>query len=488
MKLTEDLKKILNLGISLTGEKNYYRLLEKILAESMDITNSDAGTLYVVTSSETDDNKLKFMIMRNKTMNTYEGGEGEAIHLPDVPFEEENVCAFAAIHRKVVNIPDVNHSKEFNFIGPMRYDKMTGYHTKSMLVIPLENHENETLGVIQLINALDEEGTIIPYDKRYEYIVYSIASQAAVSLDNMNHEKEMKCLLNSMVSAFTTAIDERTPYNANHTKNVAKYTQQLIDYINKQYEIGNTPKHYDFRQREQLIMAAMLHDIGKLVTPIEIMNKTTRLGEKENSIISRFELIGAFLKIDYLEGKVSKEQYIEKKTYLEEMKQFIQKVNKASFLEEEEIIKIEQLSNYYYYKQNGEVIKYITANEKENLLIRRGTLTEKERKIMEEHVVVTARLLQQIHFGKEYKEVPKLAASHHEFLDGTGYPNHLKRGQIPKDAEILTVLDIYDSLISTDRPYKKPIPKEKAIKILEEMVKDGKLDGELVKQLKNMVE
>lgn len=487
MKLTEDLKKILNLGISLTGEKNYHRLLEKILAESMEITNSDAGTLYIVTSSKTED-RLKFMIMRNQTMNTYEGGQGEKINLPDVPFVEENVCAYAAIHRKVINIPDVYDSQEFDFIGPKRYDKITGYRTKSMLVIPLENHENEILGVIQLINALDEEKKVIPYDRRYEYIIYSIASQAAVTLANMNHDKDMKRLLDSMVSAFTTAIDERTPYNANHTKNVANYTKQLIDYINEQYKAGNTNIYYDDKQKEQLIMAAMLHDIGKLVTPLEIMNKSTRLEESEAIIENRFELIAAYLNIDFLEERISKEEYREKKKYLKDMKQLIREVNKAPFLEDEVMEKIEELSNYYYCKQNGEIIHYITDNEKESLLIKKGTLTSKERKIMEEHVVVTSRLLQKIHFGKEYKDVPKLASAHHEYLNGTGYPNHLTWEQIPKDAELLTVLDIYDSLISTDRPYKKPIPKERALIILEEMVKEGKLDGELVKQLKNMVQ
>lgn len=499
MNLTEDLKRILNIGISLTGEKNYNRLLEKILAESMEITNSDAGTLYVVAPLEQTNKEdctcsesaaaygLKFMIMRNQTLNTYQGGMGEQIDLPDVPFAEENVCSYSAIHHKIVNIPDVYHSDEFNFTGPKRYDKMTGYRTKSMLVIPLENHDNKTLGVIQLINAKDKDGNVISYEPKFEFIVFSIASQAAITLDNMNHVKEMKGLLNSMVAAFTTAIDERTPYNANHTKNVAKYTEQLIDYINNQYESGNTLLHYSENEKEQLVMAAMLHDIGKIVTPLEVMNKSTRLGGNADIIINRLEQIASYIKIDFLEGRLLEEEHQEKQKYLEEMKSFVKMADTIPFLEDEMIEKIQQLSKCQYQKEDGTIIPYITEQEKINLMIVKGTLNEEERKIMEEHVAITSRLLEQIRFGRDYKDVPKLAGSHHEYLNGTGYPKHLTEETMPKNAEVLPILDIYDSLISTDRPYKKQIPKEKAIHILEEMVEEGKLDKNLVFIFRDMI-
>lgn len=482
MNLGKDIRRILDVGIALTSEKDYYQLLEKIIKESMEITGCDAGTFYTMDSVG-----LKFMIMRNKTLQICQGGRGEKIHLARLPLREDNVCTYSAMNRKPVNIADAYQSSEFNFNGQKNYDRITGYRTQSMLVIPLVNHFNESLGVIQLINAMNEQGEIIPFDPQYEYVIHSLASQAAITLDNMNHFNEMKELLNSMVLAFTTAIDERTPYNANHTKNVAKYTEELIDFINREYSLGNTELYYSKERKEQLIMAAMLHDIGKLVTPIEVMNKSTRLGDGMAAILNRFELLRLYWKVEYLEGRITKEVWERERKYLNETVDFIRKVDTAPCIDAAITERIEELGSKVYTNENGEKIYYITEHEKECMTITKGTLTARERVIMEEHVVITNKLLEQIHFSKEYSNVPTLAGVHHEFLDGSGYPLHLPAEKIPQDARVLTILDIYDSLISTDRPYKKPMPKDRAIMILEEMTGEGKLDGVLVDQLKRLV-
>lgn len=474
MELTKDLRRILDIGIALTNEKDYNLLLEKILMESMKITNSDAGTLYV---NEPDG--LKFMLMRNSTLGVYKGGDGEDIEMPKVAFAEGNVCAYSAIHRKIINIPDVYTSEEFNFTGPKKYDAITGYRTKSMLVVPLQDHENEIIGVIQLMNAMDSEQNVTTYRKEDEYIINSIASQAAVTLANMNHIKEIKDMLYSMVSTLTTAIDERSPFNANHSKNVAKYAGELIDYINSQYEMGKTTLHFSEERREQIVMAAMLHDIGKLVTPLEIMNKPTRLGDGLSAVLDRFDLFLAWLKIDYYEKRVTKEYCDERTAYLKEVIDTIVKINSASYVDDQLLDWIEKISKEEYTDQTGRVFPFITYDEKENLSIRKGTLTAQERQVMEQHVVITSKLLAQIHFGEHFSDVPLLAGAHHEFLDGTGYPNKLNSETMPYDARILVILDIFDSLIS-DRPYKKSMPVASAMMILKDMAAEGKIDQELV--------
>lgn len=484
MELTKDLKSIVDLGIALTGEKDYERLLGRILRESINITGSDGGILYVKEQSE-----LRFRIVQNKTLGITHGGKNDFIRNTHVNMEEEDdVCVYSAVHKKVVNVADVYENDRFNFQRTFQYDKEKGYRTHSLLVVPLVNHDNEIMGVLKLINALDDTGQVIAYEKKYEYIVYALASQAAVTLDNMSHMEQMKTLLYSMVSAFTTAIDERTPYNANHTKNVAKYTGELIDYINGCYGRGETSLHFNGRQKEQIVMAALLHDIGKLTTPLKIMNKATRLGERLPVVISRMELIECKNKIDFLEEKVFREEYERRSSYLIEAKKLVELADTAPYLDKSTLRAIDDLANHSYTEANGTEIPYITELEKESLSILKGTLTGAERKIMEEHVVITSKLLGKICFSKEYEMVPALAGAHHEFLNGTGYPNHLTEPDIPNEARILTVLDIYDSLISTDRPYKQPIPVPRALDTLDEMAAEGKLDMELVRLLRAMVE
>ncbi|WP_343209114.1 HD domain-containing phosphohydrolase [Anaerolentibacter hominis] len=480
MELTPDLKKILDLGIALTSEKDYHRLLEQILTESMEITNCDAGTIYV-----REEDGLRFMVMRNKTMEKRQKESAEQVVLPKVPLHVENVCAYSSLHRKVVNIPDVYCSDEFDFQGPKYYDSITRYRTRSMLVIPLEDHEGESLGVIQLINAMDPDGNIVAFERKYEYIIYSLASEAAVTMANMRHMDDMKDLLNSMVSAFTTAIDERTPYNANHTKHVAQYAGELVDYINEQNRQEKSDLFFTEEEREQIVMAAMLHDIGKLIIPLEVINKSTRMDPELGTVLNRLELIRAWGKIDYLEGRTSREKWQAEDSYLDRMEKKIVWMDTAPFLDDESIALSREMAGHFYIDQEGRRHDYLTEKELDNLCIRKGTLTQTERRIMENHVVMTSKMLEQIHFGDKYSLVPVLAGQHHEYLNGSGYPGHLSSEELCHGSRMICILDIYDSLTSADRPYKKAIPEEKALVILNEMVREGKLDGELVTMWEN---
>lgn len=483
MELTQaDFRKIMSIGIDLTTEKDRNKLLEKILMESMDVTNCDAGTLYVL-----EDDALKFKVMKTLSMGVSQGENGEEIDLPPVPLKEENVCAYCAIHQEVINVKDVWHNETFDFSGPKKYDSLTGYHTESMLVIPLANHEGEVIGVMQLINALDEEGSIIVFNEEYEFIILSLASQAAIAISNMRYTEELKEQMWSFTEALATAIDERTPYNATHTRKVADYSGILVDELNKEYEAGEFEEFFDLQRKEQLIMGALLHDIGKMIVPLEVMNKATRLDAKLEEVKARFELFKSYAKIRFLEGKLTKEEYDIEYSFLDDTISFIEEVDKKGFLPDEDLDKIEQISNAKCNHPDGEAIDLLTEEEIGCLKIRKGTLTDEERQIMENHVVMTRKILEKVHFNRYFKDCLTWASQHHETLNGTGYPDHLVAEDLALDSRILAVADIYDALTSQDRPYKKPMPKEKAISILESMVSEGKLDERVVNALKKCV-
>lgn len=476
----DDFIKILNIGIKLTTEKNRNRIFSSILQSAMDITNCDASTLYLY-----EDNKLVFKLMKTLSMGINRGVGGEPItEMPPVPMEEEHVCAYTAMHREIVNIPDVYNSSRFDFSGPMQYDKLTGYHTVSQLVIPLENNESELIGVLQLINALDAEGNVIPFSKQYHIIIRSLGSMAAIELTNLAYMDEMKAQMYSFVEALTTVLDQRTPYNAAHTRNVEKYAGMLADYIAKLYEEGKCDENFDYMRKEQLLLAALLHDIGKMVVPLRIMNRATRLAGDIEKVDARFELLRSFYEIDMLKGIITDKEYGERIADLEEELAFIHRIDSMGYLDDESYERVCRLAQKQHVKEDGTVTKYITEQEAEYLTIRKGTLTEADRREMENHVVMTEKILSKVRFHKNFAIVPRWAASHHEFLDGSGYPNHLTEEDLDLETRILTVADIYDALTATDRPYKKPVPHEKAMDILQDMAKEGKIDTQLVDWLR----
>ena len=484
MKLTNaDLKRIMNIGIDMSTEKDRNHLLASILETGMEITHCDASTLYLL-----EGNMLNFKIMKTISQHISRGGDGEEItDIPPVLLTESNVCTYTALHREIVNIPDVYDNTRFDFSGPRKYDALTGYHTQSMLVIPIENNEDELIGVLQLLNAQDADGTVIPFDHEYEIIIRSLSSLAAITMTNLKYVEEIKRQLHSFVEAMATAIDERTPYNGSHTRKVAEYAGLLADYINKQHDAGKCSEYFDDSRRERLILAALLHDIGKMIVPLSVMNRATRLDQDIEKVEERFRLLTAYYRIDYLEGRIREQEYTADISYLEESMEFIRKIDAMGFLDDENYQRVQEIAEHSYRSGDGEVIPYLTEREQECLSIRKGTLTAGDRKEMENHVVMTAKILSKVHFNKNYKEVPLWAASHHELLDGSGYPKHLTAEELGLETRILTVADVYDALTASDRPYKKPMPREKALGILHSMAEEGKVDLQLVEWLKEAV-
>lgn len=474
-----ELKKILNIGIKLSTEKNREHLLASILENGMDITHCDASTLYLF-----EDGKLRFKIMKTLSQNISRGEDGELIDdMPPVPMTERNVCSYAALHREIINIPDVYNDTRFDFSGPKKYDALTGYHTQSLLVIPIENNEDELIGVLQLLNAMDGEGNVIPFDSEYEIIIRSLGAQAAIEMTNLQYVQEVKRQLRSFVEAMSTAIDERTPYNGSHTRKVAEYAGMIADYINKQHQAGACDDYFDENRKDKLELAALLHDIGKMVVPLSIMNRATRLDRDLGTVETRFRLLEAYYMIDKMKGRIDEAEYQKRIAYLRESMDFIHRIDGKGVLDDADYDRVQELAGHSYVNDAGEPLPYLTKREKDRLSIRKGTLTEDDRRQMEYHVVMTEKILGKVRFNKNYEEIPKWAASHHELLDGSGYPRHLKGADLALETRMITVADVYDALTARDRPYKKPVSQEKALGILKDMADEGKLDCRLVEYL-----
>ena len=466
----------MNTGIRLTTETDRTHMLAAILESGMEITNCDGATLYLY-----EDNMLSFRLMKTLSKGIDRGMNGDAIDdIPPVPIEEQNVCSYAAIHREVVNIPDVYDSSRFDFSGPRHYDNLNGYRTGSLLVVPIENNEHELIGVLQLINAMDEAGNVIAFDSQYEIIIRSLGSMAAIELTNLSYMEALKTQIYSFAEALTTAMEGRTPYNALHTRNVGRYVNLLTDYINRLHAEGQCEEYINAADKDQLMLAALVHDIGKMVVPLSTMNKATRLEADMEKIEERFKLIKALYKIDLLEGSLTGQEYEAAVAELDAELEFICRIDKADYVDDEAYAHVAELAEKKHVGKDGEELSYLTEREVACLSIRSGTLTAEEREEMENHVVMTSRILEKVQFYPGFSMVPKWVGAHHEYLDGTGYPNHLKGDELDFETRLLTVVDIYDALAATDRPYKKPIPRDKALDILRDMVQKGKVDGRLV--------
>ena len=293
-----------------------------------------------------------------------------------------------------------------------------------------------------------------------------------------NYQRELKKQMWSFTEAMAAAIDERTPYNASHTRNVAKYCGMVADYVNKQHRRFKEKEHFSEKRKEQLVMGALLHDIGKIAVPLSVMNKATRLDGKEKEINDRMDIIRLTAENSMLRGEKDEAWYKDVRNKTEEAKRIVESVNQAGFIEEDlhkELLKVLE------YEFEGE--PFFTEQEKENLNIVKGTLTAAERKIMESHVSITKRILSKVYFNRFFKNSPLYASQHHELLNGKGYPDGLSAEELSTDTRIMTVCDICDALLATDRPYKKPLPFEKVFDIMRDMADKGEIDKKYVEYL-----
>lgn len=501
-RLREHLRHLTDIGLALSGEQNRDRLFEMIVSLARSITLADAGTLYIVDDSG---RKLEFVVLQNDTMNVRLGGaSGNPITLPPVNLYTEageenhaNVSSHVALTREVVNIEDVYCAEGFDFTGTRRYDSSTGYRSRSMLVIPLENHENEIIGVLQLLNAKDKRsGEVAAFSSVGLAAVKSLASQAAVALTNTQLINGLKALLYSFMQSIAAAIDAKSPYTRGHIDRVVDLTMRIAEAVNAQQDGPFRDVRFDENEMEELKLAAWMHDVGKITTPVHVVDKATKLEaivDRIDLVRTRFKLISKAIQAELLEkllelagSRASRQEMFAVTDEMERRRQeleddlaYIMSCNKpGEFMSDERIERVKAIAARTY-KDGDEEKPWLTEDEVRNLCIRKGTLTDAERKIIEDHTVVTIDMLSRLPFPKRLARVPEFAGAHHEKLDGTGYPNHIGGDQLSLQARILAVADVFEALTAKDRPYKEPMKLSQAMKIMGFMVKDRHMDPEV---------
>lgn len=489
-------KRLTQIGVALSAEKNLNRLLEMIVEEARFFSHADGGALYIVTDDET---ALQFAIVQSDSLNIRMGGTGDEITWPAVPLKNKdggcnyaNVSAYAALSGESVNIPDVYDAEGFDFEGTREFDRDTGYRSQSMLVAPMRNYDNNIIGVLQLLNARNPAtGTVVPFSPEYQGLTECLASQAAVALTNNRLIHDLEVLLDSFIRSIATAIDEKSPYTGGHVRRVAELTMVIAGRINEVKEGPFAGVFFDKSQMKELRLAGWLHDVGKITTPEYVVDKAAKL----ETICNRIELVRTrceLLRRDHQmrkhggaaqEGRLwPDEPSAEDDDFirsLEDDYQFLVRDNNGSeLMAEEQLARLRRIAERKYF-MDGTWHPLITDNELENLSIRQGTLTPAERNIVSNHAAVTYKMLSQLPFPRKMRHVAEYAAGHHERIDGSGYPKGLKGGEIALQSRILALADIFEALTAKDRPYKRPISLSQALEIMSFMAKDGHIDADL---------
>ena len=479
----EEIMKI-NLAFSSQHDKNI--LLEDILTLTRNLTNADAGTLYIKSK---DEKYLSFKVVHNNTLNIKMGGTKNNLNWPDLPIFEENgktnnemVAVVCANEKRIINIPDVYKTNKYKFEGTKDFDIKTSYRSKSMLVIPLINHDNEVIGVLQLINKI-KNGEIINFNKLDEKVIISLASQAAMALTNMQLITSLEDFIDAFVTTIAKAIDTKSPYTSDHIGKVEEIALLVAKAISDDNTIYKKIK-YSENDYKQLSLAAWMHDIGKISMPEHIIDKATKLEkifDRIHLIEQRFEVIKLNKEIEYLKNQTPRTEYENFTNEINNDIEFIKRINfGGEFLSEEDIQKLENISRKVYIKNDGEIISFISEDEFYNLSIKKGTLTKEEIEIIRNHAQLSLDMISGLPFPKKYKDVLNIACNHHEKLNGLGYPRGLKAEEISLEDRIMILADIFEALTASARPYKDAMKLSKVKDILSSMANKGELDKELI--------
>ncbi|OHE12669.1 MAG: phosphohydrolase, partial [Sulfurimonas sp. RIFOXYB2_FULL_37_5] len=495
----QKIQKLNKIGTALSAENNLDALLEIIVSEAKMLTNADAGTLYIL-----DEGHLHFKVAQTDSLGIKMGGTSGAITWPPLPLYLEDgspnkkmVAATCALEDKLINIPDVYEAVGFSFDGTKKFDTGTGYRSKSMLVIPLKNHEFEIIGVLQLLNKHDSDtDETIAFDTEDEELTLSLASQAAVAITNTTLIQGLETLLEAFLQSIIFAISKKSPYTAGHIERMVKLSVMIAEAINKD-ETTYKDKNFSIQEIKQINFAALMHDIGKLATPEQIVDKSTKLEtifDRIEVVRGRIEIIKKALHVELLNQKIklisdgdtqrieqSENEFIQSLATLDSYLACIETSNKGTeFTKDEQIALIQKIASEPWVVE-GVSYHILNENEAYNLSVQKGTLTAEEREIINDHAKISIDILNKLPFPKKYKEIPQISGNHHEKISGKGYPLGLKGDEISFEARILAVADVFEALTASDRPYKKGNPLSSAMKIMYFMAKDDELDREIVK-------
>jgi HD-GYP domain-containing protein (c-di-GMP phosphodiesterase class II) len=488
------------IGASLSAERDIDRLLEAILTAAKTITRADGGTLYRVTEERT----LRFEIVRTSSLKYYLGGTtGHPVPFYPIQLYKDDkpnqsmVAAYAALTGRTVNIADAYTADGFDFSGTRAFDTKTGYRSKSFLTVPMRNHDNETIGVLQLINALEPStGAIVPFSPSDQRLAESLASQAAIALTNRMLINQLEQLFESFINLINSAIDEKSPYTGGHCQRVPVLTMLLAEAVSETSDGPLRDFHMSEKDRYELKIAGLLHDCGKVTTPVHIVDKATKLEsifDRIQLIDTRFEVLKRDAELEalrkkhnFLEQKMRMEAAEEDKRLRDRLRQldddrkFLHACNiGGERMRTEDVDRVRRIGQYRWRDFAGHEAQFLSEDEVKNLTIRSGTLTEEERKVINHHIVATIRMLEALPWPKHLTKVPEYAGGHHERMDGKGYPKGLTREQMSVQARCMGIADIFEALTAKDRPYKKGKTLSESLEILGRMKLNNHVDPDL---------
>jgi HD-GYP domain-containing protein (c-di-GMP phosphodiesterase class II) len=516
---TQEIHELNQIGAALSAQHDTEKLLEMILTKSREITHADAGSLYLVETIEEEeiqakpDESGKLVIARDTEAPKrlrFKLAQNDSV---DVPFKErtmelsdKSIAGFVALHGKSLNIEDAYH------LGPSvpysinrKFDEDSGYRTKSILAVPMRNQKEEIVGVVQLLNAkrdpeakLDSIGTVtrqvLPFSSRQQEIVTSLASQAAVALENSRLYEAITKLFEGFVRASVTAIEARDPTTSGHSFRVANLTVGLAEAVDRVESGPCAEIHFNRTEMKEIRYASLLHDFGKVGVREEVLVKAKKLYPGQLELVTqRFHFVKRSVETENLKSRLEYALQQGREKYMQQLPQFDAELNERlgemdayfqfvlasnepTVLPEGSFDKLLDVAARRYLDFEGEEKPLISQDEVRLLSVRKGSLDEAERRQIESHVIHTVNFLQKIPWTKEIRNIPGIARGHHEKLNGSGYPYKLSAQEIPVQTRMMTISDIFDALAASDRPYKKAVSLERALDILKFSVKDGELD------------
>ncbi|OIN91253.1 MAG: phosphohydrolase [Comamonadaceae bacterium CG1_02_60_18] len=498
------LEQLNTVGAALSRERNINRVLEQILLAAKAITHADGGTLYRMTE---DGKSLRFEILRTDSLNIWMGGtSGCAVGFPDIALLKQDgqpndalVAAYAAIHGVTVNIPDAyEETDRFDFAGTRGFDARTGYRSQSFLTVPMCDHEGAIIGVLQLINAIDPKThQVQTFTDADQSLAESLASQAAIALSNRLLMTQLENLFESFVGLINLAIDEKSPYTGGHCQRVPELTMMLAEAVSATDSGPLADFSLTDADRYELKIAGLLHDCGKITTPVHVVDKATKLHtlfDRIALIDTRFEVLKRDTEIVALREQLALRPVVQPDTEsaimkrsaetqarLNEERDFLRKSNVGGeAMSDADVACVRRIGTQHQWRNiDGVQADFLNADEMDNLCIRRGTLTSAEREIINHHIVATIKMLEKLPWPRHLKNVPEFAGGHHERMDGKGYPKGLTREQMSVQARIMGIADIFEALTACDRPYKLGMKMSQALGILEDFKRNGHIDPDL---------
>ncbi|HVK95024.1 MAG TPA: HD domain-containing phosphohydrolase [Noviherbaspirillum sp.] len=486
--IEQRLEQLTELSVELGNQHDTPLLLEKILRAAKSMTHADGGTLYRVTP---DRKSLCFSISINDTLGLYQGGMStQSVDIPDIPLLAADgsrnlsaVAAYAANTGISVNIQDVYKVDVFNFSGMRSFDQAYNYHSQSFLTVPMRDHESEVIGVLQLVNAKHPKtGEVCAFSDTDQRFIEALAAQAAVALTTQQLIARLENLFESFVKVINIGIDEKSPHTGRHCEHVPELTMMLAQAV---HDIDTGP-FAAFRlsdnERRQLWLAGLLHDCGKITTPVHVVEKATKLEtifDRIHLVDTRFEVLKRDAEIRALKEKLAhssdthhhgeiNRKLAEELARIDDDRAFLRHANIGgeSMSPEAQKRVSDIASSYRWIGPDGLERKLLDDDEAGNLNIRAGTLNAQEREIINNHISVTLRMLESLPWPKHLRDVPEFAGGHHERMDGKGYPRGLRGDQMSVPARIMAIADIFEALTAKDRPYKKGKSLSESLEIL----------------------